>query len=256
MFCGKCGASVPDGERTCPFCGEEAVGGALAVTDTPKPCKRRNRRIGIVVIAAAALLLIVLLVLIIASCTAVDPESIAKDAVEAYMGGDAEDYCELYDEDYLRRYYEYNYNDYLELCEKRNVKSDWKDFDDFYDDLIDEREDYFVSSTRPDKEAIADRLDSKYTEIDYEIDDDSIVIKELGRKALAEWQERFDLVNFHGELTEGVKLSMTVSFISADGDQHYDVKMSFVVLKVNDNWCLFRCNELYRAQDCSFLLYG
>lgn len=262
MFCGKCGASAPDGEEMCPFCGERARGGPVVVADAPDTdnnneskalAKLSPKRMKIMLIAAAALVIITLLVVLIVSCMTVDPESIAKDAVEAFMDADADDYCELYDEDYLRRYYEYNYSFYLQMCEKQHVKSDWDSFDDFYSDLLDKRGDNFESGILPLKERVAHRLDSDYKELDYEIDPDSIKITKLKGGALKDWQEQFDLVDFHGELTEGVKLRMTVSFISADGDQHYDVKMEFIILKVNDNWCLFRCDKLYRAQDSYFM---
>lgn len=266
MFCGKCGASVPDGEEMCPFCGERARGGAIVVAEKTEIEEKKKdgklsklladmspKKLRILLCIAAALVIITVLVIVIASCTAVDPESIAKDAVEAYMNTDADDYFELYDEDYLRRYYEYNYEFYLALCEKQNVKSDWASFDDFYDDLMDARENNFAEDIKPDKEKIADKLDSDYTKLDYEIDEDSIKITELGSKSLKDWQEKFDLVNFHGELTEGVRLRMTVAFISDDGDQSYDVKMDFIILKVNDEWYLFRCDKLYRAQDSGFM---
>lgn len=257
MFCGKCGASVPDGEELCPFCGERARGGEIVAVEEGKKSapklKLKPEHKKYAVIAAILLLLLAVLAIVIAACSTVTPEDIALDAVEAYMDDDADDYFDLYDEDYLRRYYQYNYSAYLGICEKQHVKSEWSDFDDFYDDLLRQRCDNFLLVTKPGKVNIAESLDSKYTDLDYEIDDGSIRTRELRKSELEAWQERFDLIGFHGELEDGVRLRLTVSFISADGDQTLDTTMDFIILKVNGNWCLFRCDELYRAQDCYFM---
>ena len=79
-------------------------------------------------IAALLLLLVAVLIIVISACSTVTPEDIAEDALDAYMDNDADDYFDLYDEDYLRRYYEYNYNAYLQDCEKQKADSDWDSF--------------------------------------------------------------------------------------------------------------------------------
>lgn len=255
MFCGKCGASVPDGEEICPFCGERARGGEIVSAEKPKKSflKLKPEHKKYVIIAALLLLLVAVLIIVISACSTVTPEDIAEDALDAYMDNDADDYFDLYDEDYLRRYYEYNYNAYLRDCEKQKADSDWDSFDEFYKELQKKRRDNFELDTKPDKINIAESLDSKYSELDYEIDDDSISVRQLRKSELSDWQERFDLIGFHGELSEGVKLRLWVSFISADGDQRIEKPMNFYILKVNGNWCLFRCDALYRAQDCDFM---
>ena len=59
MFCGKCGASVPDGEEICPFCGERARGGELVSAEKPKKSfpRLKPEHKKYVIIAALLLLL-------------------------------------------------------------------------------------------------------------------------------------------------------------------------------------------------------
>ena len=107
MFCGKCGASVPDGEEICPFCGERARGGELVSAEKPKkPFPRlKPEHKKYVIIAALLLLLVAVLIIVISACSTVTTEKNAHVALVAYVDTDADVYFRFYHEGCLRRYY-------------------------------------------------------------------------------------------------------------------------------------------------------
>ena len=205
MFCGKCGASVPDGAVVCPACG--APTGAAPTPGSKKPSKKLIAGIvGVVV-------LIALVIVLISFCGGGSPESMAEDYFDALFSGTGEDMWDAV-----------NMDAFMDLLiEAGEIDED--DADDAKDDIIGELDNMC--------EQRQDSCEKRFgKDWDYEVE--VTKVKDLKNSDLRSFENFINGDDTDFEVTEGVAVTVKVT-LTGDEDDFVE-KFTIIFYKVDGEW--------------------
>lgn len=205
MFCGKCGNNVPDGAVVCPACG--APTGAAPAPGAKKPNK--NLIAGIV----GVVVVIALVIVLISSCGGGSPESMAEDYYDALYSGSGEDMWDAVNMDAC-----------LDLLVESG-KLDEDEVDDYKDDMIESYDQLC--------ERYQDACEEQYgKDWDYEVE--VTKVKDLKNSDLRSFENIINGDDSDFEVTEGVSVSLKISF-SGDDDDGFE-RFTLEFYKVDGEW--------------------
>ena len=205
MFCGKCGASVPDGAVVCPACG--APTGAAPTPGSKKPSKKLIAGIvGVVV-------LIALVIVLISSCGGGSPESMAEDYFDALFSGTGEDMWDAV-----------NMDAFMDLLiEAGEIDEDDADF----------LKDYEIESNDQLCEWYQDACEEAYGR-DWSYEIEVTKVKDLSNSKLRDLESYINDEDTDFEVTEGVAVTVKVT-LTGDEDDFVE-KFTIIFYKVDGEW--------------------
>ena len=205
MFCGKCGASVPDGAVVCPACG--APTGAAPTPGSKKPSKKLIAGIvGVVV-------LIALVIVLISFCGGGSPESMAEDYFDALFSGTGEDMWDAV-----------NMDAFMDLLiEAGEIDEDDADF----------LKDYEIESNDQLCEWYQDACEEAYGR-DWSYEIEVTKVKDLSNSKLRDLESYINDEDTDFEVTEGVAVTVKVT-LTGDEDDFVE-KFTIIFYKVDGEW--------------------
>ena len=209
MFCGKCGASVPDGAVVCPACG--APTGAAPTPGSKKPSKKLIAGIvGVVV-------LIALVIVLISFCGGGSPESMAEDYFDALFSGTGEDMWDAV-----------NMDAFMDLLiEAGEIDEDDADF----------LKDYEIESNDQLCEWYQDACEEAYGR-DWSYEIEVTKVKDLSNSKLRDLESYINDEDTDFEVTEGVAVTVKVTFTDdGDEDDHFE-RFTLNFYKVDGEWII------------------
>ena len=202
MFCGKCGNTIPDGEKTCPVCGAPVPGERLP-----------NKKLVAAIVGVVAVIALVIILL----SSGGGPESMAKDYVDALFGGSGED---LWDAS--------NCDAKLDLLVEAGEIAESK-ADKYRRGVIknlDELCEYYQSD--------CEKVYGENWSYEFEV----TKVKDLKRSELRYFETTINGEDSDFEVTDGVEITVKVSVSGDDGngDDDYSGNYRFKYYKVDSEW--------------------
>lgn len=209
MFCGKCGTNIPEGGVVCPACGTP-TGAAPAAESGKKPV---NKNLLIAIIGVVAV--IALVVILISSCGGGNPESMAKDYVNALLSGDGEDIWDACN---------------MEAALALAIEAGEIDEDDA-DDIKEETIENFDELAEWRQEYMEDLYGD-----DWSYDLEVTKVKEMKNSELRECEDDINSDDTDFEVEEGCYVTVKATF-EGDEDDGKD-KYTVVLVKIDGDWMI------------------